>query len=37
MINFKEDKEGTDNKVNFDDGNDEQSKSINERIKKKFQ
>jgi len=36
MINFKEDKEGTDNKVNFDDGNDEQSKSINERIKKSF-
>jgi len=36
MINFKEDKEGTDNKINFDDGDDEQSKSINEHIKKSF-
>jgi len=35
-IIFKEDKEGTDNKVNFDDGNDETSKSINERIKLSF-
>jgi len=36
-INFKEDKEGTDNKINFDDGNDETSKSINERIKSSFE
>lgn len=35
-INFKEDKEGTNNKINFDDGDDETSKSINERIKKSF-
>jgi len=35
-INFKEDKEGTDNKVNFDEGDDETSKSINERIKLSF-
>jgi len=35
-IIFKEDKEGTDNKVNFDDGDDETSKSINERIKLNF-
>ncbi|ORX45589.1 HCP-like protein [Piromyces finnis] len=36
MINFKEDKEGTDNKINFDDGDDETSKGINERIKQSF-
>jgi F0F1-type ATP synthase assembly protein I len=35
-IIFKEDKEGTDNKINFDDGDDETSKSINERIKSNF-
>lgn len=35
-IIFKEDKEGTDNKVNFDEGDDETSKSINERIKLSF-
>jgi len=35
-IIFKEDKEGTDNKINFDDGDDETSKSINERIKSSF-
>ncbi|KAL6631441.1 HCP-like protein [Neocallimastix sp. 'constans'] len=35
-IIFKEDKEGTDNKINFDEGDDETSKSINERIKLSF-
>jgi len=35
-IIFKEDKEGTDNKINFDSGDDETSKSINERIKLSF-